>query len=325
MRRRLWWHLVLLDSRADEDNGFTVNFCSFNADTRLPLAINDSALSPAMTELPSAPLHVWTEMTCRLLTFMTCRTMYQMGQLIHFSGSVPSEAARRQLIKELEEQIETHISCCNPVIPAHLITIKVPRLIVRRIDFTSRQQLLLLNSKNKTQTIPLSHPPNTVTDDETLAEACTIIEMAVDIQDDVLLYNFRWCSEMHPQHSTLLYVLWYLCVRPTASNSARAWAAIEGTFSMEANRLRRQGLTSACGCSSSKWRVLRALYEKAMRLRDPDLSKIEQTKIQDDAARLKEMSPVGEVAAAYDADEPIGWDPDFVDWTSLMEDFVTRN
>jgi hypothetical protein len=63
------------------------------------------------------------------------------------------------------------------------------------------------NSKEKGQTGPLSHLANTITNDETLAEACTIIEMSAELLNDDLLYNFRWCAEMHPQYSTLLYVL----------------------------------------------------------------------------------------------------------------------
>ena len=323
MRRRLWWHLVVLDSRTEEDYGFTTSHCSLNADTRLPLAVDDGALSPAMTELPSAPVNTCTEMTFRLLTFMACRTMYDLGHLIYASGSVPSEAARRQLIKDLEEQIETHTSCCNPVIPTQLLTIKIPRLMVRRMEFTSRHQLLLLKSKNKDQSMPLSHLANTVTDDGTLAEACTIIEMALDLQTNALLYNFRWCSEMHTQHSTLLYVLWYLCVRPTAPDSARAWAAIEGAFQIETNRLRRQGVTSGSECSGSKWTVLRALREKAVRLREPEPCETEQTEIKDGGAGI-DMVPMGE-AVGVSADDLMAWNTDFVDWTSLMEDFAMRD
>ncbi|KAE9363192.1 hypothetical protein N431DRAFT_490081 [Stipitochalara longipes BDJ] len=323
MRRRLWWHLVSLDARTGEDHGFTVTLCDLNTDTRLPLAVDDNALNPAMTELPLAPKNVCTEMTFRVLTFMTSRTMYQWNCLLNNPGTVPSEATRRQLFSELEAQIEAHIACCNPVIPAQRMTMTIPRLIVRRMEFNSRQQWLLLMAKNKDPEVPLSYLSNTVTDDETIAEACTIIEMSVDIQNDELLYNFRWCLEMHPQHSPLLYLLWYLCVRPEAPNATRAWAAIEAAFAIEADRLQRQEVTVVAGCSGSKWRVLEALREKAMRLRDAGRCETdEQTRVGDSVFGSGEMLPATDGAFA---DDSMGWDTGFVDWTSLMEDFVAKN
>jgi hypothetical protein len=107
------------------------------------------------------------------------------------------------------------------------------------MEFVSRQQWLLSIARKKDQTGPLSHLANTITNDKTPAEACTIIEMSAELLNNDLLYNFRWCAEMHPQYSTLLYVLWYLRVRPTALNATRAWAAVDTVLSIEADRLQR--------------------------------------------------------------------------------------
>ena len=52
LRRRLWWHICILDSRSSEYHGYEpiVNGASF--DTQLPLQINDSDLLPVMTDPP---------------------------------------------------------------------------------------------------------------------------------------------------------------------------------------------------------------------------------------------------------------------------------
>jgi hypothetical protein len=63
--------------------------------------------------------------------------------------------------------------------------------------------------------------------------------MSAEPLSDDLLYNFRWCAEMHPQYSTLLYVLWYLCVRPTAPDAAKAQAAVDAPFPLKADHLQR--------------------------------------------------------------------------------------
>src|SRR4051812_29475879 len=52
MRRRLWWHIVSLDLRTGEDTGLIASCIHLTSDTKLPLAVNDNALHPAMKELP---------------------------------------------------------------------------------------------------------------------------------------------------------------------------------------------------------------------------------------------------------------------------------
>jgi hypothetical protein len=84
-----------------------------------------------------------------------------------------------------------------------------------------------------------------------------------------------------------------------------------------------QGVTSDSECSGSKWKVLRALREKAIRLREPESCETERTEIKDGGAGI-DMVPMGE-AVGDSADDLMAWNTDFVDWTSLMEDFATRN
>jgi hypothetical protein len=323
MRRRLWWHIVSLDSRAGEDHGLTATFNDLNTDTKLPLAVDDNALHPAMTELPSAPQNLWTEMTSVMLIYMTARTTQELNRLLATPETIPSEAKRREIITQLEAEIEAHTACCNPVIPAQRLTVTVPRMIVRKMEFVSRQQWLLSIARENDQKGPLSHLANTVTNDETLAEACTIIEMSAELLKDDLLCNFRWCAEMHPQYSTLLYVLWYLCVRPTAPNATRAWAAVDFAFSIEADRLQRQEVLVVAGCYTCKWRALGALRDKAMRLHEAGhgggAEANDQTGVGDGGSGSEEVPPVMDGTFA---DDPMGWDAGIVDWTSLMEDFL---
>jgi hypothetical protein len=276
-----------------------------------------------MRELPSTPQNVWTEMTSLVLIYMTARTTQELNRLLGALGTIPSEANRREIIAQLEAEIEIHIACCNPVIPAQRLTVIVPHLIVRKMGVVSRQQWLLSIARKRGQTGPLSHLANTVTNGETLAEACTIIEMSAELLSDDLLYNFRWCAEMHPQYSTRLYVLWCLCVRPTAPDAAKAWAAVDTPFSLKADRLQRQEVIVVAECYSSKWRVLGALREKAMRLReagrDGGTEINEQTGVDDGSSGSEEVPPVMDGTITDDA---MGWDAGIVDWTSLMEDFL---
>jgi hypothetical protein len=70
-----------------------------------------------------------------------------------------------------------------------------------------------------------SYLANIVADDETLAEAYTIIEMSAEFLSDDFLYSFRWWVEMHPQCSAVVCAV-VLCVRSAVPNSTRAWTAV---------------------------------------------------------------------------------------------------
>lgn len=160
------------------------------------------------------------------------------------------------------------------------------------------------NSKEKGQTGPLLHLANTVTNDEKLADACTIIEVSAELLSDDLQYNFRWCAEMHPKYSTLLYVLWYLCVRPTAPNATQAWAAVDTAFSIEGDRLQQQEVIVVAGCYNLKC-VGNVLLEKAKRLREAGRGggdeTNEQTGVGDGSSGSEEVPPVIDGTFADDA------------------------
>lgn len=52
MRRRLWTMICMLDLRASEDQGTELSILAGHYDTRGPLNVNDSDLTPEMTEFP---------------------------------------------------------------------------------------------------------------------------------------------------------------------------------------------------------------------------------------------------------------------------------
>jgi hypothetical protein len=64
IRRRLWWHAVMLDDRVLEDRTFDPRIHDIMADTRLPRNLNDSDLTIDMKELPESKVGC-TDMTVR--------------------------------------------------------------------------------------------------------------------------------------------------------------------------------------------------------------------------------------------------------------------
>jgi hypothetical protein len=62
MRRRLWWHTVILDSSASEEIGCDSTIYDMMADTKLPRNLNDSDITFDMKELPESKVG-FTDMT----------------------------------------------------------------------------------------------------------------------------------------------------------------------------------------------------------------------------------------------------------------------
>jgi hypothetical protein len=52
LRKRLWWQIILLDSRAAEMSAVGTSILSFTWNTKLPLNVNESDLSSEMGVLP---------------------------------------------------------------------------------------------------------------------------------------------------------------------------------------------------------------------------------------------------------------------------------
>jgi hypothetical protein len=66
MRRRLWWHIAILDIRAAEDHGTEIRTTQSSYDTLFPSNVNDDDIWPGMTEAPKVRQGP-TEMTMCLI------------------------------------------------------------------------------------------------------------------------------------------------------------------------------------------------------------------------------------------------------------------
>ncbi|KAH8649807.1 hypothetical protein BX600DRAFT_403681 [Xylariales sp. PMI_506] len=373
MRRRLWWHLVSLDSRTAEDHGLFLDGIDFSTDTALPLTIDDSDLDPAMTEPPKASQNRWTEMTFTNATHIASDGSLQLCRLVKnpFSSSFISESTRRDHITRLEARVEAITEHCNPAVPVQRIAKLFSRLNVGKVDFVMR--LLRRHmaataaavsssatspapvvgdsktggespgylSTDATPTIPISVSTiSPITDEETLSEACNLVEQVMVIATDEMLRDYRMCCEMYPQYHAIMYILWHLCVRPDTPAATRAWAAVDGAFTLDMARIRRQGAVAVASGLTSKWRVLHAMREKAMQVHGLVNKEGTDADTHSTEPSAEGSGPPfggggvnggGTVDMNTDAfmmedivDESFGWEGGFVDWRALINNLEVR-
>ncbi|KPM41953.1 hypothetical protein AK830_g4611 [Neonectria ditissima] len=298
MRRRLWWHLVARDGRAAEDHGLqNTSRCAMASGVDLPLNLEDSDLYPEMAQLPP-PRPGWTRMTLSLVNLEVARAFAQLNQ----PGPPTTDAVSREqffsrVVNEAKDKMAAVIGRCNYVVPQQRMTITVSRFILRKFELVSRQREMM-NRADEGR--PLATEAN-------LLDALSVLDEAGHMWEDELLRPFRWSMRSYPQFHMMLYILWYLCVRPQGPSTARALSAVE-------KHLETARMTDAYTTHESKWVILVALKSKA-------------TAIMHAADRARAE---GAAAATDDADAHVGAVPGIevgpdgdgmLDWRTLLEDF----
>lgn len=104
MRRRIWWHITLLDARASEDHGADPSFHDHFFDTKLPLNVNDEDIWPEMTDPPHEQPGA-SDMTFTLLRF----ELGSMQRKLRVMASGETDEDQMSTIKEKERLIDlTH-------------------------------------------------------------------------------------------------------------------------------------------------------------------------------------------------------------------------
>lgn len=254
IRRRLWWHLINRDIRAGEDYGLeNSSGLLLRSDVDLPVNVNDSDLEPNMKE-PPQPRTCWTAMTFSLISIDMGKVMQELSAMAASSSpsSPPSEETRSKIIQDVTARAEQWLSHFNPVIPQQRLTLLCTRFMLRKFNFVTRIQWVLLQ---KRAGIDLDFAT-----EQNLLEALEIIEPKLYL-DDELLSQFSWTIRAYPQYHIVMYVLLHLCVRPEGPCVDRAWNAMEIFFSDEVQNGEATGF-------SSKLSVLAALRTKAVLIRD---------------------------------------------------------
>ncbi|MCJ1469143.1 hypothetical protein MMC07_007776 [Pseudocyphellaria aurata] len=250
MRRRLWWYICAIDSRAAEDHGIALNGFDKSSDTRFPLNVNDSELSPNMQELPMEKAK-WTEMSFSLTVIEATHVLQQFYQTPDTSLNVTSgESSKDEILNGLMTRLKDKYICdCN--IPIQKATQLCGRLLGAKLRFLISPPWL-----DRSAVVNNASYAN----EDALVAACLILEMNIQLYSDDLMRGFRWYFETYVQYHPLTYVLWHLCVKPLGPSLDRAWKAVDESFEIVDHR----DISCQLG---SKWTVLQRLRDKALRIR----------------------------------------------------------
>lgn len=109
MRRRLWWHICGLESRGAEEGASRRTSILDGTDVRFPSNLNDTDLTPDMTEYPQPRAGI-TDVTWLLVRSEIFRLVYSVKTVkLRYLAGTPSEGNAAAVKTEQKEVLEDGI------------------------------------------------------------------------------------------------------------------------------------------------------------------------------------------------------------------------
>ena len=229
MRRRIWWQILMQDTKLAIISGLSHNVVQDVFDTKPPQNLNDADLFPESTE-PVQPRDGPTEMafiliTTRLTSFMVseCSRMGFESALLSQGDDAPGtdhavlekyRAVARELESDLREIERRYIDASAGGI--HTAALSIRPMIIQKL-----QEMLL----------PMNEQPEWGTEifgrkDNLFKIVLMNNEHNTDAYERMSEYGFLWYVRLHFQLEVFAVLTGQLCQRPTGSLSDRGWSVV---------------------------------------------------------------------------------------------------
>ncbi|KAK8055738.1 hypothetical protein PG993_000965 [Apiospora rasikravindrae] len=274
MRRRLWWHICLLDNRSSEYHGFKPFVDDLAFDTKPPLNINDSDIDPSMPDFP-AERTGFTEMTFCLIRIEVMELAWKMSRKSGAASDTKGNAAedvmsleqREAMLKELEETLQDkYLRHCDLSIPSQLIVSLTPQLIFKRYWLQIHvPPAPAATAKGKSASSRQPQAASSGTNrarmrDQLFRTSVEILELSGRLLLDPLFSPWHWHSHTYIQWSAVALVLSELCGRAPSAECDRAWESVQRVYDVwKLNKRAQKG---------TLWRPIRTMMAKARYVRE---------------------------------------------------------
>ncbi|KAJ5769125.1 hypothetical protein N7520_003684 [Penicillium odoratum] len=221
MRRRIWWHVYILDIRTAEDFGVDPHIQEPSDHFKLPLNINDSNLHPDMTQTPQID-NGKTEMMFSLVRFKISNFARQIVFSKDFcqqnGHGVLSPLEKCKAIDNFKDAIgREHLSYCDSSIPLDHITEISSRLILAKLKLAVTKPRDRLNQHILSQACFR----NTCVDILKRARFLSIYEKGK---------QWLWLFQTYLEWDALIYLLINLSLVPIGDGVFSAWKVAEDAY-----------------------------------------------------------------------------------------------
>lgn len=227
MRRRLWWSICVLDSRACEDSGHDATLPHSGADTFIPLNIDDSDLTVHMKEAPQPRVGL-TEMTFSLIRFEATalfrRLQYASTTSLGQSDIEQGLAEKMTQISETQQRIQKlYLKYCDLSDPFSWYMYTIAQIV-----FIKMQLVVHHPSLRRAGYAELPQE----TQDRLFTSSIIILEFWLALNTEKKTQKWRWLCETYIQWYALAFLLSALCVRLENQEVERAWNAVDASLQL---------------------------------------------------------------------------------------------
>lgn len=225
MRRRLWWSLVLFDTRICELADSKTSTLAPTWDCKIPLNVNDSDLRPEMKEPPV----IQGQSTDALFAVVRSELGdFVRHTLFHLEFTSPALKAIAKDVPEggetvaLEKMIEDrYLKFCNPENPLHFMTLWMARAYLAKCRFMEYFS---------TFSNPAVAPSETQRDTAN-SLALSILECDTKMMASPLIKGYLWLLNFYFPFPGYIQVLRDLRRRPIAKHAEHAWEVMSDNYS----------------------------------------------------------------------------------------------
>ena len=259
MRRRLWWQVCILDTRASEDHGCDPTIIEQAFDTKMPLNVNDVDITPEMKDFPEETQGC-TDMSFCLIRFEVANTFRRINYVPpgpqrcnEFFTNVTLQDKERWITECHQRLEERYLKHCDMSVPLFWVTATVARLMMSKM-------WLMVYHPFQRKDGGQSLPPETK--EKLFITSLENMEYSILLETESRTMKWGWLFKTYMQWHALAFMLSELCLRTTGDIVDRAWTAVDrvqdGRWAMEIPNDSRAG---------HLWRPLKKLYRKAKEAR----------------------------------------------------------
>ena len=264
LRRRLWWQVCILDTRASEDHGCDPTIIEQTFDTKMPLNINDVDISPEMKEFPPERQGC-TDISFCLIRFEVANTFRRINYIPPGPPRACNEFFTNVTLQDKEKWItechqrleERYLKHCDMSVPLFWVTATVARLMMSKMwlmvyhPFQRQDGGAALTAETK---------------EKLFITSLENIEYSILLETEARTMKWGWLFKTYMQWHALAFILSELCHRTNGDLAERAWTAVEKT------RDGRWGIhMTGDSRAGHLWRPLKKLYRKAKEARQRGL------------------------------------------------------
>jgi Fungal specific transcription factor domain len=219
MRRRLWWHICILDMLCSEDQGTDTHIRPEIFDAKIPSNIDISELNPQLTALPPAQ-QGYTDITLCIIQCEMMSDLYWVVKSLNKDTRQPSMLERGKLLSELADRLERqHLRHFDLNIPIQWLM-----AVIARLTLSKAWLVHSLNASTSDTTLSTKN-------DEIFHMGVEILQFATLLQNNEMTKQWSWICKSYKQQHVAAFILSELSARPITTETEHAWEVVTRLYS----------------------------------------------------------------------------------------------